>query len=128
MFAALLAGISVSMVLRAVGRGKKWTVPVAAVLSLAVVVAGWSSSGGFRGDQRRADIAFTHQVGPSLAAMRQWGAALPHDAVVIADPWTPAIHLPAFFGVELLYPHYLHLWQKGLRVRHLFNLQGGGRI
>ncbi|WP_043496697.1 DUF6541 family protein [Georgenia sp. SUBG003] len=45
-FAALLAGISVSMVLRAVGRGKKWTVPVAAVLSLAVVVAGWSSSGG----------------------------------------------------------------------------------
>ncbi|WP_418608305.1 DUF6541 family protein [Georgenia sp. SUBG003] len=26
---------------------------------------------------------------------------------MIADPWTPAIHLPAFFGVELLYPHYV---------------------
>jgi hypothetical protein len=105
-FAALLAGISVSMLARALGQGRKWSVPVAAILTLAVVVAGWSTSGGFRADQRRADIAFAHAAGPSLAAMRQWGAVLPQDAVVIADPWTPAIHLPAFFGVRLLYPHY----------------------
>lgn len=107
LFAALLAGISVSMLVRALLRGRKWSAPVAAVLSLAVVAAAWSTSGGFRTEQRRADIAFVHNVGPSVAAMRQWGAVLPRDAVVIADPWTPAIHLPAFFGVKLLYPNYV---------------------
>lgn len=117
MLAALLAGTAIPVLVAMLGRGRRRETAVAAVLVVAVLAGAWATSGHFRWEERRdrwtADIFDPARMSVGVAATAQelrdlhrWGAALPPDALVIAEPQSPAIYLPSVMGRRILYPQY----------------------
>jgi hypothetical protein len=117
MLAALLAGAAIPVLVGTMVKRRRYQVAIAAVLTVAVLTGAWETSDRFRWDERRdrwtADIFDPSRLGGAATATAQelhdlhrWGSALPHDAMVIADPQSPAIYLPSIMERRILFPQH----------------------